>query len=589
VRLPVERAKNTVDRATALKPAPTPIRTTRSRIGGGEVVVVAGITTAVALLYLLDARWHGALGAARNDDWSYIRVAFDFADSGTFRLNGWAQMSLVGQVIAAFPIVRIFGHSVEALQVSVALAGACGVSACYCILRRFLSAPLAALACGSLVLGPVFGSLSVSFMTDVPAFALQAVTLLLGVKALERPSVSFRLLVGSAVTGVLAVSVREYAVFALVAVVVVALARAIRSRDADLVRRVVSLGIAAGIVSGGIVLWRRSLPHDVPAVVDFSADHLRTVIRWTLPHAALTLAAFVVPAACLVSPTRLFRRSWHGSHRLTVVAVVTGALLALTAGGDPFLGNYLTWQGSYAAALAGHAPRVVGGAAWTLVTLAAAYSLIAASLIAVVAWSGGRASRAGTALREREDGSAVQLVATFCACVALLSVAIIAVTTAAFADRCLIILVPFVAGLLLLAAQRHDLFVRARWRVASVAALLACALVGVLFVDASATTDGAAWRAAQRAERLGLAPETVDGGLAWFGLHQRTAMEPVEGRPAKTWWAARFPEQPVCATVVREPAGRQPALARSRGRTIFGNEVGFAVVAGPDQGSCLPR
>jgi hypothetical protein len=316
------------------------------------------------------------------------------------------------------------------------------------------------------------------------------------------------------------------------------------------------------------------------------------VIRWTLPHAALTLAAFVVPAACLVSPTRLVRRSWQGSHRLTVVAVVTGVLIALTAGGDPFLGNYFTPHGSYSVAFAGHAPRLVGSGAWTVLTLAAAYSLIAASLIAVVAWTDARASRAGRASLNRrglEDDAAVRLVATFCACAAFLSVAVLAVSTAAFADRCLIILVPFVAGLVLHVANGHDLVVRDRWRVVAVPALLACAFVGVLFVDASATTDGAAWRAAQRAERLGLAAETIDGGLAWFGLRQATVMEPAERRPARTWWAARFPEQSVCATVVHEPDRRQPALARYRGRTIFGTEVGFVVVAGPDQGSCLRR
>jgi hypothetical protein len=275
---------------------------------------------------------------------------------------------------------------------------------------------------------------------------------------------------------------------------------------------------------------------------------------------------------------------------LTVVAVVTGVVIALTAGADPFLGNYFTSHGSYSVAFAGHAPRLVGSGAWTVLTLAAAYSLIAASLIAVVAWTGARASRAGRASRDRlEDSSAVQLVATFCACAAFLSVAVIAVSTAAFADRCLIVLVPFVAGLLLHVATRHDLVIRERWRVVAVPALLACAFVGVLFVDASATMDGAAWRAAQRAERLGLAAETIDGGLAWFGLRQTTVMQPVELRPARTWWAARFPEQSVCATVVHEPDRRQPALARSRGRTIFGKEVGFVVVAGPDQGSCLRR
>jgi len=573
-----------------VQPGAATARRTRSPLARGEVTAAFAIATAIAALFAFDAWHHGALGAARNDDWAYYRVVFTFADTGVFRLDGWPQMSFVGQAVGALPVVAAFGHSIAALQVTVALVGALGVGACYCILRRFLFPAMASLACATLVVGPVFGSLSVSFMTDVPAFSLQAVTLLIGLKALERPRVSLPLLLFAATTGVLAVSIREYAAVAIGAVLALAFVKAVLAHERDTARRVVAVAVTVAVVAGAIMLWRRSLPHDVPTALDGSADHLGAALRWTLPRAVLTLAAFVAPMAFVVSPARLARRSWRASRSCTVGACAAGAAFIVTTGGQPFLGNYFTPYGSYPIAIAGSAPRLVAPAPWALITLAAVYSLVVALWTTTVTWTERRATSltAVASLRAGiERDPAGLLVVAFCASVAVLSVGVVAVTSAPFADRYLVVLVPFAGGLFLRAVDRYDL-ARRNWRLVAGATLVAFACVGFVFVDAAATVDGAAWHTSRRVEALGVAPEAIDGGLAWFGFHQSVAADPGSSRPATTWWAALFPDQQVCATVEYGPT-RRPALVRYRARTVFGRAIELVGVAGPDRGTCPQR
>ncbi len=62
----------------------------------------------------------------------------------------------------------------------------------------------AAFAIGCLALGPVSGTLGVSYMTDVPAFALEALALLSGLRALRTRRFSFPWFVASLLIGVAA-------------------------------------------------------------------------------------------------------------------------------------------------------------------------------------------------------------------------------------------------------------------------------------------------------------------------------------------------------------------------------------------------
>jgi len=100
----------------------------------------------------------------------------------------------------------------------VSVLGAVGLTAAYLVVRSFLPRGHAAFAIGCLALGPVSGTLGVSYMTDVPAFALEALALLSGLRALRTRRFSFPWFVASLLIGVAAFSIREYAVAAPAAV-----------------------------------------------------------------------------------------------------------------------------------------------------------------------------------------------------------------------------------------------------------------------------------------------------------------------------------------------------------------------------------
>ena len=104
-------------------------------------------------------------------------------------------------------------------------------------------------------------------MTDARSFAAQAATLLFGACALEtRSPASSRWLVAAAAAGLLAFSIREYAIVAFPAVAFVALARSWPNHT----ERARVAAVAVGYICVAIVLlaWRRTLPNTVTPALD---------------------------------------------------------------------------------------------------------------------------------------------------------------------------------------------------------------------------------------------------------------------------------------------------------------------------------
>ena len=70
-------------------------------------VVVTLLTAIGAVLPLLIAAHFGVLDRPRGDDVSYLYGAFRFAEDGVLDGSNWGSMSLIGQLVAAAPLV---GH-----------------------------------------------------------------------------------------------------------------------------------------------------------------------------------------------------------------------------------------------------------------------------------------------------------------------------------------------------------------------------------------------------------------------------------------------------------------------------------------------
>jgi hypothetical protein len=98
---------------------------------------------------------------------------------------------------------------------------------------------------------------------------------------------------------------------------------------------------------------------------------------------------------------------------------------------------------------------------------------------------------------------------------------------------------------------------------------------GVAAADAAATNDGVRWSVGRELSEQGWSPSTIDAGYEWWGAHQsvRTSVGPP--RPGTRFWAALFPDSPICVQVAYASPGGVPGdvlLSRSA-RTLTGTEI----------------
>lgn len=103
------------------------------------------------------------------DDWSYIKMAQVFAETGRFVYNGWATAGLGWQVLWGSLFSRLFGFSFINVRLSILPIAMASVYLLHQILLRFgISRGNAIFGTLSLAFSPVFLPMSASYMTDVP-------------------------------------------------------------------------------------------------------------------------------------------------------------------------------------------------------------------------------------------------------------------------------------------------------------------------------------------------------------------------------------------------------------------------------------
>lgn len=587
--------------------APSPTtpagRTPRSRLGAArlEGVLTVVVALVVAGLYVLDASAHGALGVARNDDWVYYRTAFAFAETGRLSFDPYTSTLLVGQVLGAQPVLFLFGTHIAALQLGVAVLSAVTLGASYLLVRRFLDVRWSLLCVAVLAVGPIWGGLSVSFMSDVPAAALQVLALCAAVPALSRARVRWGWLTVSFVLCLLAFSVREYSLAAVLAVGATAVLTHGRSRQS---RRVV-LGVGAMLLAWGAVAlalftWRASLVSGPRALaVNLELDQRVAYVAVGL----LTTTGFLLfPVALAVwrgGRWRTYRRWWPMLLGMVVAFTLTSTVLHFPL----ILGNYITAVGSYSGSIAGRPPTLFSTQVWWGLQAAAAVSTALLLTFATARTTGvvrqhrqtrgaavdtpGVGTRAG--VRAGVD-PAPRLALAFGASTLVLTTVACLVTHARPFDRYVVVALPFLAAAAVHASRSAR--PQRAGRVVTSAGLAVLALVGVVQVDASATVDGAKWALGQGSTRLGYAPATVDAGYEWFGLHQH---EPViydahHVKGFSSWVTTLFADARVCVNGEYAPrpiraeayAGELVRVSRT---TLFGLDytlIGRSVDRGCD-------
>ena len=548
------------------------------RLTRPELLLAIVVAVAISIAWVALANAYGALGIARNDDWSYLQNAFRFADTGVFAVGGWVQMMLIGQLVLAAPIVWIVGPSVAALQILVNALGVLTLVAAYSVLRNFLDRTLAAIGTLTLASSALYGLLSVSFMTDLPAAAFQLLTLALAYRALRSSRVSWVWLASASATGVFAISIREYAVVALGAVWLVTWRRVRGTGDA---RVFWAWTVIVALLVVALYLWRVGQVTVPDSRLGINFYGFRYLPWWPLIAGWLLL-----PALAAVNPKEALRRAWSASRVLTFVAVLATAM-ALTHTRLGFLGNYLSISGGYTEVIRG-VPEDVLPSWWSLaMVVTAAYGSFVLAVVVVPlvvhAWS----TRAVIA---HNQGSSTSLVATFLTLTVFVYAVTPGVADVALFDRYFIAVLPIAAGLLLWWVRRENLS-WSRPLAPMVGALAASTITSVVLVAATSAVDAARWRLGyETARELAVAEGNIDAGFDYYNFNTNGGPRPDGAR--WTWWTAQLDDRAVCATVTFadfrpsfEAAGPDPTTAPISEVVVavpLANDQRIVVFHGPD-------
>lgn len=108
-----------------------------------------------------------------NDDWAYGLPVKWLVETGRLRFTDWQCMTLIAQVGWGTLFVGLTGFSFTALRISTLVLGAIGLAATYLTAREFgLPRWLATVLAGLLAVNPVVFGLSLTFLTDVPFWAI---------------------------------------------------------------------------------------------------------------------------------------------------------------------------------------------------------------------------------------------------------------------------------------------------------------------------------------------------------------------------------------------------------------------------------
>lgn len=150
--------------------------------GNHVLLIFSLVTLALAVIYINPFN-----ETAISDDWAYIWTSNHLVHTGQYVLHPWASANIMFQAYWGALFGLIGGFSIGTLHLSTITLGVIGLISLYLLaLEHNLNRAIAGLLCLCLVANPLFLFLLPTFMTDVPALALQLLALLLYTRGLKR-------------------------------------------------------------------------------------------------------------------------------------------------------------------------------------------------------------------------------------------------------------------------------------------------------------------------------------------------------------------------------------------------------------------
>jgi len=546
---------------------------TRSKARGLGVVLL--VVVLGGMVPLLIASHYGALRIPRSDDWSYLVTLFRWVDHGRLGFNNWVSMTLIGQLVLAAPIAAIFHRSIVAIHIFSAGIGVVGLLALVYLGRRVLPHGRGAvLIAVTIAVGPLWGPLAPTFMTDVPAFAAQMVSLGLAVSAFRAPRMSLHRLGAALAVGFLAISIRQYELVPELAILIVAIGTVIRERDRVRTRAVALMTVAVVVATAALLVWWSSLPDSLSLSPNPQTSSL--VANLVVLNAGfLRLTGLLIcPILAWLGPMRLVRRSWTASSRMTLaMGAAVSAWMLITyvrSSTTPFVGNYIDRFGVLSNdVLQGKRIPVMPTMLFDALSVIGSVAgvLIAVALVPFIIGLARRVRERSFTITDPRTTILALTVAGFSAAY------LIAIGTKLHTfDRYALPAIPLVGILLIGTVERRGAEVREPLARSLVGTRLAGTLVAIAFVAVvgaiittdSASFDGARWRVDEAAQARGYSPAAIDGGFEWTSFHRERG--PSVGHTLAEWKRLRpITSRGLCVTVVVNPVQAVKGTVIARG------------------------
>ena len=517
-----------------------------SAIGRRDIVALIALGLIAVGVPLGMSAAAGAIGVPSNDDWVYMIGATSLFRTGVIDMPGHTAAS-IGQLVMVQPLLWLSGGANWAFTAFGLAMGLVVVVSAYLLARRFVGTGSAVLAVAVVLAYPGLARHMATFMTDVPAWAFSTVCLLLGVRWLQGDGGRLTL-IASTVTGILAVSIREFAVAAPAAILVAGWARNRPGERSLLAAATAALaaGIGLTLVLAGSLSSRGTLAASV------------SISLYSAP-AFMTLAAALLPVLAVAVGRRI--KDLQPVHLIAGSALVAMGMVAVPEG--PFLGNIWTRSGVLGdSMLSGARDQVIAPRLWVLSEQLALFSsgLLAALILR---WGWRRLYRVGSPpgvlaaaleVATSREGPLVLFLLAYAAELAVFG------SLFPLLDRYFFPMIPPLAILLLrpfgsTAPARSLAFSHAAlaWLIASALPLAAN----------SFAYDAARWRAGEAAVAMGYAPQTVDAGYEWVGAHQARVDSAAAHSFGLTWYDDLLPSVRPCAVLSNSPLDK-PRLALIR-------------------------
>jgi hypothetical protein len=234
-------------------------RTTEDRHSSLSGVVCA-LIAGLAVLFSLPFAKMGFI-----DDWSYVRTAYNFAQTGHFVYNGWATAMLGWQIPWAAPFLKLFGYSFTVARLSMLpFAMGCGWLL-HAILRHSgISNRNAVFGSLAVCTSPLFIPLAASYMSDVGGLFVILLCMYLCQRALEAKSDRHAVLwlCGAGLTNIVGGTERQI-IWLGILVLIPSAAWLMRKR-----RGVITAAIVLWLIGVAFILlgvhWFYSHPYSVP-------------------------------------------------------------------------------------------------------------------------------------------------------------------------------------------------------------------------------------------------------------------------------------------------------------------------------------